>query len=42
LQDLSGAQEYEIPADLDLSVFDEVQVWCEPFGINFGSAFLGA
>lgn len=42
LENLEGPQEYEIPADLDLSVFNEVQVWCEPFGINFGSAFLGS
>lgn len=42
LENLEGPQEYEIPADLDLSVFSEVQVWCEPFGINFGSAFLGS
>ena len=41
LQGLEGGQEYEIPADLDLEVFSEVQIWCEPFGINFGSAFLG-
>ncbi len=37
-----GAQDFEIPADVDLDLFSEVQVWCEPFGINFGSAFLGA
>ena len=42
LQDLSGAQEYEIPDDVDLTFFNEVQVWDEPVDINFGSAFLGA
>ncbi len=35
-----GAQNYEIPVDVDLSVFSEVQIWCERFGVNFGSAFL--
>lgn len=42
LQGLEGAQDFPIPADVDLDQFTEVQVWCEPFGINFGSAFLGA
>ena len=42
LQSLEGTQDYEIPADIDLDVFSEVQVWCEPFGINFGSANLAA
>lgn len=42
LQDHSGAQQYGIPDDVDLSFFNEVQVWDEPFGINFGSAFLGS
>ena len=42
LQGLEGAQDFAIPDDVDLDLFTEVQVWCEPFGINFGSAFLGA
>ena len=42
LQSLSGEQDFEIPADIDISEFSEVQVWCEPFGINFGSAFVSA
>ncbi len=37
-----GSQNYEIPVDVDLSVFSEVQIWCERFGVNFGSAFLSA
>lgn len=35
-----GDQNYEIPADVDLSVFDTVQIWCERFGVNFGFAEL--
>ena len=42
LQSLSGEQDFQIPADVDLTEFSEVQVWCEPFGINFGSAFISA
>ncbi len=42
LQALSGEQDFEIPAGVDISEFSEVQVWCEPFGINFGSAFVSA
>lgn len=35
-----GDQNYEIPVDVDLNVFSEVQIWCERFSINFGGAFL--
>ena len=35
-----GDQNYEIPVDVDLDVFSEVQIWCERFGVNFGSAVL--
>ncbi|MEM7322712.1 MAG: DM13 domain-containing protein [Actinomycetota bacterium] len=35
-----GDQNYEIPADVDLSVFNTVQIWCERFGVNFGFAEL--
>ncbi len=35
-----GEQNYEIPADVDLSVYDTVWVWCVRFGTGFGSAQL--
>ncbi len=35
-----GSQNYEIPADVDLSTFDTVQIWCERFGVEFGFADL--
>ena len=37
-----GNQNYEIPEDVDLSVFDTVEIWCERFGVGFGSATLAA
>ncbi len=33
-----GDQNYEIPADVDLSVFNTVDIWCERFGVGFGLA----
>jgi len=35
-----GDQNYEIPADVDLTVFRTVEIWCERFGVGFGSAEL--
>ena len=35
-----GSQNYEIPVDVDLSVFNTVEIWCERFGVGFGSATL--
>ncbi len=35
-----GSQNYEIPADVDLSTYDSVQIWCERFGVEFGFADL--
>ena len=35
-----GDQNYEIPADVDLSVYSEVSIWCVRFGVGFGSADL--
>jgi hypothetical protein len=35
-----GDQNYEIPADVDLAVFNTVQIWCERFGVEFGNAVL--
>ena len=33
-----GDQAYEIPADVDLSVFNTVDIWCERFSAGFGLA----
>ncbi len=35
-----GPQNYEIPADVDLSEFDTVVIWCVRFSVSFGSADL--
>jgi hypothetical protein len=35
-----GDQNYEIPADVDLDVYDEVVIWCVRFGVGFGDALL--
>ncbi len=40
LQSTSGAQEYEIPADLDLSAFASVLVHCEAFSKLWGGGNL--
>ncbi len=37
-----GDQNYEIPTDVDLSVFNTVDIWCERFGVGFGTAPLAA
>jgi hypothetical protein len=36
-----GDQNYEIPADLDLSQFQSVVIWCQPFRVPFIAAALG-
>ena len=33
-----GDQNYEIPADVDLSEYGAVTIWCRRFGVNFGTA----
>ena len=33
-----GEQNYEIPVDVDLDVYDEVVIWCVRFGVGFGDA----
>ncbi|RLT26839.1 MAG: hypothetical protein DWI48_05230 [Chloroflexi bacterium] len=33
-----GDQNYELPADLDLSKYRAVTIWCERFSVNFGTA----
>lgn len=35
-----GEQNYEIPADVDLAVYDRVVIWCVRFGVGFGNASL--
>jgi len=35
-----GSQNYEIPADLDLDVYDTVVIWCRRFGVAFNAADL--
>ncbi|MGI9607942.1 MAG: DM13 domain-containing protein [Acidimicrobiales bacterium] len=37
-----GDQNYEIPTDVDLSVYDTVEIWCVRFGVGFGQAELMA
>lgn len=40
LQSTSGSQRYAIPADLNLSEFASVTIWCRQFNANFGYAQL--
>lgn len=35
-----GDQLYDIPAEVDLSSFRTVDLWCERFGVSFGAAAL--
>ncbi|MGH7794798.1 MAG: DM13 domain-containing protein [Candidatus Binatia bacterium] len=37
-----GDQNYDIPADVDLTKFKNVTIWCARFGVNFGQASLDA
>ncbi len=37
-----GDQNYEIPPEVDLTVFSTVEIWCERFGVGFGGAELMA
>lgn len=37
-----GDQNYDIPAAVDLTKYHTVTIWCRRFGVNFGSAPLGA
>lgn len=36
-----GNQNYEIPAGVDLTLYDTVMIWCERFSSGFGEALLG-
>ena len=33
-----GDQNYDVPADTDLSKYRAVTIWCRRFGVNFGTA----
>ncbi len=33
-----GDQNYEVPADVDLTKYQAVTIWCRRFGVNFGTA----
>jgi len=37
-----GDQNYELPADTDLSKYHAVTIWCKRFSVNFGTAPLVA
>jgi hypothetical protein len=37
-----GAQNYELPAGVDLSKYRTVTVWCKRFGVNFATAPLAS
>jgi hypothetical protein len=36
-----GSQNYEIPASADISQFQSVVIYCEPFHVVFSTATLG-
>lgn len=40
LKGTEGDQNYEIPADLDLSRYRAVTIWCRRFSVNFATAAL--
>lgn len=40
LEAYSGAQRYEIPADVNLNEFESVVIWCRRFNATFGAARL--
>jgi hypothetical protein len=33
-----GDQNYDVPADVDLSKYRAATIWCKRFGVNFGTA----
>ena len=37
-----GDQNYDVPADVDLTKYRAVTIWCKRFGVNFGTAPLKA
>lgn len=40
LENISGAQSYKLPEDLDPASYDTVYVWCEKFSVPLGVASL--
>jgi hypothetical protein len=40
LTSTTGTQEYVIPAEIDLSAFESVAIWCQAFNATFGAATL--
>lgn len=40
LQSPTGAQTYEVPADVDASAYGSVVIWCEDFSVLFSVATL--
>ncbi|MGH9812851.1 MAG: DM13 domain-containing protein [Candidatus Acidiferrales bacterium] len=42
LKGTTGDQNYDVPADADLSKYQSVTVWCRRFGVNFATAPLQA
>jgi hypothetical protein len=38
LKGTDGNQNYDVPADLDLSKYRAVTIWCRRFSVNFGTA----
>ncbi len=40
LQSNSGKQSYKVPAEIDVSQYNEVWVWCEKFSVPLGVAKL--
>ncbi len=37
-----GDQNYEIPENVDLDVYDRIEIWCVRFSVGFGNATLSA
>ena len=37
-----GDQNYDVPDDVDLAKYRAVTIWCNRFGVNFGTAPLAA
>ena len=40
LQNLNGAQTYNVPASINVDDFNEVYIWCLKFGVPLGVAQL--
>ena len=38
LKGTNGDQNYDVPANADLNVYQAVTIWCRRFGVNFGTA----